>query len=484
MSYRLTERRAGVLLHPTSLPGSPLRGDLGQNAYWFVDFLVRCGISVWQTLPLNPTNADWSPYQSASAHAGNTDLICLKTLANAGWLSQEQLHSLRTEHAAALRQAQAGFAQAATVEEHNEYQQFIHQHSYWLGDYALYLALKQQQQDKPWWEWPEPLRDRDSAALRQVQESHAAAIEQARFEQFLFFRQWQALKAYANERNILLFGDIPIFVAADSADVWANRENFLIDETGRPQVVAGVPPDYFSETGQLWGNPHYDWAHLQANGFQWWIERLRTQEQLFDMVRVDHFRGFEAYWEIEYGAETAIDGRWVKAPGQALFETLSAAIELPLIAEDLGIITEEVTALREHFSIPGMKILQFAFGDNATNPYLPHNLEANSVVYTGTHDNNTTLGWFQSLSDEQRTRVYDYLRQQDDMPWALIRAAFASVSCLAIVPMQDLLGCAEEGRMNVPGIAENNWRWRFSWDQVSADLAPSIHHLLSLYGRI
>jgi 4-alpha-glucanotransferase len=491
ISHRLNVRRAGILLHPTSLPGTPVNGDLGANAYWFVDFLVSCGISVWQTLPLGPPDTELSPYQSPSAHAGNPRLICLKQLEEYGWLkadaqvthaSETAWYKYRNER---LSNAYEVFSSRRRSALHEEYDNFRRDQAHWLDDYALFQVFKTEYDQQAWWEWKAVYRDRDPEALLSARKRFAAAIDYYRFEQFLFFHQWRLLKQYANERGVLIFGDLPIFVSADSVDVWANRQNFQLDTHGRATVVAGVPPDYFSATGQLWGNPHYDWNYMQANGFHWWVERLRTQQALFDLVRIDHFRGFEAYWEIPASAPTAMEGRWVKAPGEALINTLDQVGSVPLVAEDLGVITAEVTALRKKFNIPGMKILQFAFEGGAANPYLPHNHRSNYVVYTGTHDNDTTLGWFNALSPELQGHVCDYLgAQPDTMPWPLIRAAFASPARLAIVPMQDILALDSSHRMNRPGISGGmNWRWRFTWEQVPSDLHLRMRHLLGLYGR-
>ena len=355
-----------------------------------------------------------------------------------------------------------------------------------MNDYALYQALRTQHKNAAWWQWPAPIRDRTAKALTQARKQLAEHIEQARFEQFLFFRQWAALKNYANTRGVLLFGDLPIFVAQDSAEVWAQREYFAIDDRGQALTVAGVPPDYFSETGQRWGNPHYRWDRMQSDGFSWWVARLRTQLELYDLLRIDHFRGLEAYWEIPAEEQTAINGRWVRAPGEELFEALHQHFDpLPLIAEDLGVITPEVDALRRKYGLPGMKILQFAFDGGADNPYLPHHHVRNSVVYTGTHDNDTTLGWFGALSAEQRENVIKYLgaAAEPPMPWPLIRAALASVARLAIVPMQDVLALSAEHRMNMPGTTKGNWSWRFEWTQLPEGLAGRVREMARMYGR-
>lgn len=485
----LDSRRAGVLLHPTSLPGGVGVGDLGPDAYRFVDWLSEAGMRVWQMLPLVPTHGDLSPYQGLSVHAGNPLLISPALLREWGWLdadidsAPDNFIDYRID---LLKQAQQGFLAHASGPQRDELQDFVGRNDHWLQDYALFQALRLAHGNRPWLEWPAALRDRDPAVLAQAERELAESVAFIRFEQFAFFRQWQALHDYARQRGVLLFGDMPIFVAHDSAEVWAHREYFTLDAHGRAEVVAGVPPDYFSETGQRWGNPHYRWDRMQADGFQWWKARMQTQLSMFDWVRIDHFRGFEAYWEIPASEETAINGHWVEAPGDALFEALHEEFDpLPLVAEDLGTITAEVEALRKKYALPGMKILQFAFGGAADNPYLPHNQTRDSVVYTGTHDNDTTLGWYEALPEQTRGQVRDYLGHPgEDMPWPLIRSALASVACLAVIPMQDLLGLDGAHRMNTPGTQEgDNWRWRFQWEQVSEDLAPRLKHRVSQYGR-
>ncbi|MHB8472841.1 MAG: 4-alpha-glucanotransferase [Gammaproteobacteria bacterium] len=473
------KRRAGVLLHPTSLPS----GELGPDAYRFVDFLTAAGISVWQMLPLGPPHEDASPYQCMSTHAGSERLISIAQLVEWAWLAKDA-ESLPRH--IALKAAREGLARAP-AEMQDAYQRFKSEHAHWLDDYALYRALRAEYRGAAWWQWPAALRDRDAAAMTAAQQQLAAAVEQVRFEQFAFFRQWLALKQYANSRGLLLFGDLPIFVAHDSAEVWAQRGYFAIDDQGQLLTVAGVPPDYFSATGQRWGNPLYRWEHMQADGFAWWLARLRTQLELYDLLRIDHFRGFEAYWEIPAAEPTAINGRWVQAPGEALFATLHQHIDpLPLIAEDLGVITPPVDALRRKYGLPGMKILQFAFDSGADNPYLPHNHERNSVVYTGTHDNATTLGWFDNLSAEQRQHVLDYLGAdaREAMPWPVIRAALASVADLAILPMQDVLVLGSEHRMNLPGTPTGNWSWRFEWAHIPPESATGLRRMIELYGRL
>jgi len=475
-------------LHPTSLPGVQDNGTLGGEAYRFVDFLVECGVSVWQMLPLGPTHEDGSPYQCTSVHAGNAFLIDLERLVEHGWLEAERLAAptARDDRRALLVAAHQGFLRRAAQEDRDALAHFKQRHAGWLDDYALYVALKQSFGDSAWMDWPAELRDREPAALRDAGEKLRDAVEQARFEQFLFYRQWAALKGYANGRGIRIFGDMPIFVAHDSAEVWAQREYFALDGQGKLEVVAGVPPDYFSATGQLWGNPHYRWDRMEADGFAWWVDRIKTHLHMFDMIRIDHFRGFESYWEVPAGQGTAVEGRWVKAPGDALFIKLRKNFNpLPLLAEDLGVITPEVEALRKKHRLPGMKILQFAFDGGPDNPYLPHGHHEDSVVYTGTHDNDTTLGWYDALPDDIRRYVQEYLGfPAEPMPWALIRCALASVARLAIVPLQDMLMLDSAHRMNIPGTTQGNWRWRFTWEQVPDDTVERLRRLIELYGRL
>ncbi|MDS4070289.1 MAG: 4-alpha-glucanotransferase [Candidatus Competibacter sp.] len=484
----LERRRAGLLLHPTSLPGNYDNGDLGPNAYRFVEFMAACGFTVWQTLPLGPPHDDLSPYSAQSVHAGNPRLIALEPLIEAGWLRPDDDPRTGedgwTYRQRRLVEARQGFQERGGLDG-EAYAAFRRQHR-WLDDYALYQAIRAAHERRAWFDWPRELRDRQPAALAEARRRQAEAIIQCQFEQFMFYQQWAALKRYANERGILMFGDIPLFVGYDSADVWARRDAFLLDREGRREVVAGVPPDYFSATGQLWGNPHYAWERMRADGFQWWKERVRTQLTQFDLLRIDHFRGLEAYWEIPASAETAVSGRWQPAPGDELFQTLKVEFGgLPLVAEDLGIITPEVEVLRDAHGLPGMKVLHFAFGGGADNPYLPHHHIPNSVVYTGTHDNNTTVGWFEELDERSRAHVFDYLGgRPEQMPELLMRAAFASVARLAVVPMQDVLSLGGEDRMNMPGVAEGNWRWRFRWEQIGAGVAGHYRHLLELYGRV
>ena len=485
-------RCAGVLLHPTSLPSSAgfSSGDLGKEAYHFVNFLADAGFTIWQMLPTGPTHGDLSPYQSLSAHAGNPDLISLDALVERGWIAADDpgLHSKeRSERQAARQRAEKLFFVSAQHDSqlHQQYQEFCQANATWLNDFALFLSLREHFHRKPWNEWPVEFVQRDPTALNEAREQFAEQIRFYCFEQFVFFQQWQDLRSYARKKGIYFFGDMPIFVAHDSADVWAEQQSFRLDDQGNPLTVAGVPPDYFSEFGQHWGNPHYDWERMEADGFQWWLARLRSQLNLFDLIRVDHFRGFEAFWEIPGKVKDARQGRWVKAPGKALLAACFKEYHsLPLVAENLGVITDEVEALRQDFSLPGMLVLQFGFDGNAENPHLPHRHSLLDVIYTGTHDNDTTVGWYQSLSQTSRKQIDEYFfHAQDTMPWLLIKAAFASVSRMAIVPMQDLLELSSEHRMNMPGTTDKNWTWRFSWDQVPENLAVKVHKLLALYGR-
>ena len=483
-AVNLDRRRAGVLLHITSLPGPGPCGSLGAQARAFIDWLAACGMSVWQMLPVGPTLGDRSPYQNSSTHAGDPLLIDLEPLVAAGWLPELPDDDSIAAKTTALAQAWRGFQARATDAERLALVAFARENGYWLPDYALFRALGEERQ-AGWWQWPVTLRDRKPQALNRAHTRLAPQIQVIIFEQFLFFTQWQGLRAYAASRGIKLFGDMPIFVAQDSAEVWAHPQDFDLNPDGSPRVVAGVPPDYFSATGQRWGNPLYRWERMEAEGFRFWLDRVRTQLRLFDMIRIDHFRGFEAYWEIPATEENAIQGRWVKALGDELFERLHQRLgKLPFIAEDLGFITPEVENLRRKYRYPGMKILQFAFSGGADNPYLPFRHDRDCVVYTGTHDNDTSLGWYLALTAEDSARVDEFLGYPTEpMPWPLIRAALASRAYLAILPMQDLLALDGNHRMNVPGTAEGNWTWRFSWDWIPPDLGARVRRMVGIYGR-
>lgn len=494
-------RASGILLHPTSLPGPHGSGDLGQEARYFVDWLVASGQSLWQILPLGGIGPGNSPYMSSSAFAGNVLLIDLAELHTQGWLSEaptpDPAFSASAVNFAAmvpwrmarLQEAAQNFTRSASEAARQDYAAFCSAHAGWLDDYALFMALADHYAWQDWSDWPAPLAKRQPKALKQASIDHAERIAFWTFCQWCFFRQWLALKTYANTHGVQIIGDAPIFIAYQSAEVWARPELFELDKTGKPQVVAGVPPDAFSIDGQHWGNPLYRWTAHAAEGYAWWIERVRHTFALVDIVRIDHFRGFAAYWEIPASEATAVNGRWVPGPGAALFEAIAAKLgALNIIAEDLGVITPDVDALRQQFSFPGMRILQFAFGsegpEHNANAYLPHNYSPDTVVYPGTHDNNTTPGWWQQISDAERQHVRDYLGIDGaDIHWNLIRAACASVANTAIYPLQDVLGLGSEARMNYPGKASGYWQWRFEWAQIQARHGELLRHFCHLYRR-
>ena len=462
-----TLRRAGVLLHISSLPA----GDFGAEAYHFVDFLAEIGASVWQTLPLNMPHDDGSPYQCLSAHAGNPAFISLENLVAENLLKDSDLTALQANREALLGMAYVHYKQHHNPSLQHEFVNFCHENVAWLGDFAVFLVLRNKFKHTSWNAWPKAYKNKQPAMMASVKKRYATEIAVIKFTQFLFFRQWLTLKHYANERGIAMFGDIPIFVAFDSADVWAKPDLFKLDSNKCMKVVAGVPPDYFSQTGQRWGNPHYNWQAMQANGFKWWLGRMRTQHRMFDLVRIDHFRGLEAAWEIPAGDDTAINGEWVQAPGEALLNVISRRFPaMHLVAEDLGVITKEVDALREQYHLPGMKILQFAFGGMDDNPYLPQNIDEDSVVYTGTHDNDTSLGWYQQLDEQSKGHLHAVLgNQAPKMPQALIQLALETKANITIIPMQDILGLDASHRMNIPGTMGGNWQWRFDWDTLKKE---------------
>ncbi|WP_435770718.1 4-alpha-glucanotransferase [Nocardioides sp. SYSU DS0651] len=461
----LAVRRAGVLLHVTSLPGgSGSAGDLGEEAYRFVDFLAAAGCTVWQVLPLVPTHeGDGSPYNALSSMAGSPDLISPQRRAADGL---EDLSGLDPDRQAAFA---AWCAEQAA----------------WLEPYVEFTALRELHGGAPWHDWRPALRDRERDAVADALAPVAGRVEELRFEQWVFAQQWQRLRDHAAAKGVLLFGDIPIFVSLDSADVWAHRELFHLDEAGRPVTVSGCPPDYFAEDGQRWNNPHYDWDAMAADGYAWWRRRIARQRDLFDLIRIDHFRGFEAAWHVPADAPTAREGEWVRAPGREILAALlDTAGPGTLVAEDLGLITPEVDELREESGLPGMKILQFAFDGEADNPYLPERHGELSVVYTGTHDNDTTLGWWRQLDARARARVRAHLEDPDEpMPWALIGLALASTARLAVVPAQDLLGLDSDSRMNTPGTDEGNWTWRAPAGAFDDDLAARLRDLVAAAGR-
>ena len=491
-------RSSGILLHPTSLPGNYGIGDLGDAAYRFVDWLKAHGQSIWQVLPLGPTSYGDSPYQTLSAFAGNTNLISLDRLVDDDLLSKRDLLDVppfprnRVDfgwiipyHNQKLALAFHNFEALGAGPLRQECEQFVAAHAHWLEDFALFVALKRQHKLRPWSEWASDLLRRDPAALASAAEACAKSIRLEKFRQWLFFRQWSSLKQYANEKGIQLIGDLPIFVAHDSADVWANQHEYDLNENGMPAVVAGVPPDYFSPTGQRWGNPLYRWDVMRDAGYSWWIERFKTSLQLVDYLRVDHFRGFEANWQIPASEPTAVNGEWVKGPGAAFFQALEAALgNLPIIAEDLGVITEPVEKLRDDFGLPGMKVLQFAFSD-PTNPFLPHNHPANCIVYPGTHDNNTTRGWWENEVDEKTLAfVKDYLGHEiHDIVWTMARVGMRSSGVVFIMTMQDVLGLGAASRMNTPGNPAGNWTWRFSDADLEHPGKDALLHITRLFQR-
>jgi 4-alpha-glucanotransferase len=492
----MIKRKSGILLHPTSLPGTGGIGSFGEEARRFIDFLHAAGQSLWQILPLGPPGAGNSPYSCFSAFAGNPLLIDLDAIVAEGDLFSSEtndnlpaayvdFHAVADFKLTLLRTAAERFFDTASTGRREEFWRFCDT-SFWLHDYALYMALKLHFKGKPWNSWPDRLRTRSLDACEEFSALLGKEIGFQKYLQWQFSRQWHALKWYANERGILVVGDAPIFVALDSVDVWCNQHLFRLDEKGRPLVVAGVPPDYFSKTGQRWGNPLYDWNSLAVDNYGWWVARMKNDLALYDIVRIDHFRGFEACWEIPASEKTAVKGRWVKGPGVQFFEKIGAALgSLPIIAEDLGFITPEVEALRDRFALPGMKILQFAFDGGPLNAYLPHNHLPNSVVYTGTHDNDTTRGWFNTLGNESRQRVCGYLRATpEDIVEVMMLTALASVARYCIVPLQDLLGLDSSARMNVPGVAEGNWRWRLTPGVLTTVVSERLRDLSLMYNRI
>ncbi len=494
-------RSSGVLLHPTSLPGRYGVGDLGEWAYHFVDWLHEAGQTIWQVLPLGPTSYGDSPYQSLSTFAGNPLLISFDRLAQDGWLTAGELAAVPnfpvhlvdfgnviTYHNTMLAKAYARFAASATAAQKAAFNEWCAGQIYWLDDFALFAALKSANGGKAWVEWPKGLALREAAALAEARKTYADAVAEQKFKQWLFYTQWLELKAYAGSKGIRLVGDIPIFVAHDSADVWANRDGYFLDGAGNPTVIAGVPPDYFSPTGQRWGNPLYRWEHMKQDGYNWWLNRIKATLALVDIVRVDHFRGFEAYWEVPATEKTAEKGQWVPGPGFDFFNVVVEKLgELPIIAEDLGLITEGVIALRDGLGLPGMKILQFAFGGaGGENSFLPHNYTPNCVVYTGTHDNNTTLGWWMSgeATDDIRSYLPQYMGHDvQEIHWDLTRMGMASVAHTFVVPMQDVLGFGADTRMNTPGRESGNWGWRFTAEWLNNPARERLAYLTKLYGR-
>jgi 4-alpha-glucanotransferase len=502
-------RRGGILLHPTSLPSAGGVGDFGTEAYRFIDFLKQSGNKLWQVLPLNPTGYGDSPFQCFSASAGNPLLISLEKLSEQGVLSKADLEHRpgfpcdKVDYGAVLRFKVPILTKAAQTflkadgNERLDFEQFCQANANWLNDFALFMACKNSHKGVRWTEWAADIAARKPGALQDWTVRFGAEIEVIKYWQFEFFRQWQALRSYAHEHGIHIIGDIPIYVAHDSTDVWANREFFFLDPQGNPTKVAGVPPDYFSATGQLWGNPIYNWNLLKGTGYKWWIERFRAALRLYDIVRIDHFRGFEAYWEVPATEATSMNGRWVKGPGAELFSTLQQELgELPIIAENLGVITAEVEQIRHQFGFPGMAILQFAFGNDPQGPsFRPHNYVRNLVAYTGTHDNDTTLGWWSSEGTMDSIRTPEdvvkehvfaraYLGCADEpVNWTMIRTVLASIADTGIIPLQDVLGLGSEARMNLPGTSRGNWGWRFESSELNSELAKRLRELNEAYDR-
>jgi 4-alpha-glucanotransferase len=492
-------RSAGIILHPSSLPSPDGIGDLGPEAYRWINYLAETGCSLWQILPLGPTGYGDSPYQCFSAFAGNPYLVSAALLLDDGLLSREDLadrphfpvHTVDYGPVIQwkielLDRAYAHFKKSTSTKRQTAFEDFKAANSSWLPDYALFMAIKEYNGGVSWENWPKALRKRDSKTLDHFRAENSESILRHTFRQFLFFRQWEALHKYANAKGIQIIGDVPIFVAFDSADAWSHPDLFFMDDEGKPTVVAGVPPDYFSATGQLWGNPLYRWDYHQQTGYAWWIARIKAVLTQVDIIRLDHFRGFSAYWEIPYGMPTAESGRWVKGPGAGLFEAVRAELgSLPIIAEDLGEITPDVITMRDQLGLPGMKILQFAFAADPEDLFLPHNYVRNCVAYTGTHDNDTSLGWYTSAPDPERDLVRRYLaRSGDDVSWDMIRAVWSSVAVYTLAPLQDFLKLGNEARMNYPGRPSGNWGWRFDTHDINDALKARIKETNFLYSRL
>ncbi len=495
-------RLSGILLHPTSLPGPYGIGDLGPEAYEFVDNLKISGQKLWQVLPLGPVGGSNSPYQSYSSFAGQPLIISPDLLVEDRLLSPEDLSmipslpdghveydAVRAYKRPLLKKALENFL--LLPDEHplkEEYQEFCKKEAEWLDDYCLFMAIMKANDGKPWYEWEAPIRKGNKTAKKKWMKMDAVKEEYTfqSFIQFLFFRQWSALKVYANEQGISIIGDIPIFVAANSADVWANKKLFKLDKDGHPTVVAGVPPDYFSETGQLWGNPLYKWNVHKKDRYSWWMNRIRAQLVKYDYVRIDHFRGLDEYWEVPADAETAMDGKWMPGPKADFFNVMREELgeDLPIIAEDLGLITQSVHDLRDQFDLPGMKILQFAFENTEDNDFLPYNYPRNSVCYTGTHDNDTSSGWYHSASEESKDKIRRYLSTDGrHISWDMIRCALSSVSRMAIIPIQDIFEDGSDRRMNIPGVAQGNWGYRYYKEQFHDGLKKGLREMSEIYGR-
>ena len=508
MPFDLSTRRSGIVLHLTSLPGSHGQGDLGDEARRFVDWLAACGQSLWQVLPVNPVGPGHSPYQCPSAFAGSPGLLALAPLVRAGWLPASALDAAPPFNAAGadyelalpwrwqrLQQAAAGFFARGTAAERGRFEAWCAAEQAWLDEWCLFAALKDAHHGQPWWAWGGPLARRDAGALAAARSAHAEAMRVHAFVQWQFDEQLRALREYAQSRGVFLMGDVPIFVAHDSADVWSRPELYFMDERHQLTVVAGVPPDGFGPDGQRWGNPLYRWDRMAKDGYAWWVARLKRALAQADLVRVDHFRGFAGYWEVPATCPTAREGRWAPGPGPALFEAFRAALghDLPVVAEDLGTITPDVVALRDDFGLPGMRIVQEAFngwGDGsaaaqAQHPFLPHHHVPHALAYSSTHDSDTACGWWAGARPEVRAFAAEYLACNDAarIHWALIRATSQSVARLALFPLQDVLGLDSGHRMNRPGTADGNWRWRFTWPMLEPQAATWLARITTAAGR-
>lgn len=490
------KRNAGIVVHPTSLPGRMGIGDLGGQAYHFVDQIVHGGLSVWQILPLTPTGDDGCPYNSYSAFAGNELLIDISELQGMGLLSDyfdiPEFNKYRVDYKKVI-EFKSGLIEKAAEQfysmqsRYSEFNKFLTENSWWLDDFALFKTLTEKFNGFSWKFWPEEYRMRDKKALKAFAKKHERRIFRYQFGQWIFFSQWKRLKLYANSKGVEIMGDIPIFLSFDSVDVWANQNIFKMED-GELSVMAGVPPDYFSETGQLWGNPLYDWDHLKKNNFSWWIDRLKQNLELYDVIRLDHFRGFSACWAVPAGETTAVNGKWVKTPGRQLFKAVFEQLgEFPIIVEDLGDIDEDVKKLRDQFRFAGMKVLQFAFYGGTDQEFLPHNYEnTNCVVYTGTHDNDTTLGWYMDLNERTRSFVNHYIGSDGrDIHWKMIRLACSSVAGTALFPLQDILGWGSDCRFNTPGtVGPENWTWRFTENDIEDHHLERLRGILIAFNRV
>ena len=486
------ERTSGVLLHPTSLPSKHGIGDLGEAAYGFVNVLAETKQKLWQVLPLGPTGFGDSPYQCFSTFAGNPLLISLEKLSEAGLIPAQELNSTehfddsKVDYGRVINYKYALYRKAfANFVEDKEFKTFCASKKAWLNDYALFMSLKQHFNGHSWNEWENDIKLKEPAAITKYTKLLANEIAFHKFLQFHFFKQWYELKTYANKNGVKIIGDIPIYVAFDSSDAWGTPSAFFFDKNMSPTKVAGVPPDYFSKTGQLWGNPLYNWKALKKDNYKWWLDRIVATKELVDIIRIDHFRGFCEYWAVPYGSTTAIDGKWEKGPGADIFTAIKEMLgNLPILAEDLGLLTPDVHVLRDKFGFPSMKILEFAFNAHESSSYIPHLLEQNSVVYTGTHDNDTVVGWFKKASREDRALFMEYTNTDGkNVAWDFIRLAFASVADIAIVPMQDILSLDSDSRMNTPSLASGNWQWRFRWDQLTLDIKSRLKRFTQIYQR-